>query len=558
MKNNKSNKKPLNSTPNTNKVNMENVEKVVAPKNAHTALYKTALLVLNLVGFPVLLILCILTCKEYSESGIYKITVYAPALVAGLMWGLTALIQFIIFRNDKKKHRSFKHTMLACTAVPICCLSGLWLLLDIALPSLLQGATSNTILYEDIVVDAKGKHEHILSIAQNFMYKNNMYEYDVNPVDGTPLEMEQTLNPDNPRLKYLFNEDGTLKEQYSGKLKQNSNGEYLIPERMQKPKPKLDKEGNIKYKYWFCKENKELFDTFFSSFDQAYQTFNGLAIEYALSESDLVGGILSGKIPLTVLMTIILKTSPEDNKLNVKLDLFDILSMNMDRIVGAVGDLINSGFDFSTEFNTYTGKDENVVLDNVLKNVVIHMTYDNISWNVLQLLGDNPLSNVDPNGDIVRYKGTDHEEHLGACMGYQDMAWLNSIDLLGIIICLLDCRKYFYIFGAVTGILTYLAFILKKKYMITSGGIDLTILPHGKRMGKDKLNNYFFQGSSNTFAEIDELEEKGIKPKKVSKKENEKTFENSVLVAKDDKNEKINKPNIISNKIKKNTDTKTR
>ena len=463
--NNKAKEKPIKN---------ENVVKEKTPlKKNHKALYKIAILVTNLVGFPLLLLLVALECMHYNESGIYKFTVFAPCLIVLLMWGITALLQMIIFRVDKKTHASFKHTMISCAVVPICCLGGLFLVLDIALPKLLAKATSNTILYEDIVVDAKGQHETILSKAQMFLYKNNLYKYEVDKNGQPVLDKLGKPVPIGTNGKPL-------------KFNENSYPSYDFKQ--------------IQFEHWFSDENMDIFKPIFSSFDQAYQSFNGLAIEFALSEPDLVGGILNGNIPITVLASIALKTTPPEdvNGSNVKLDLLEILTLNKEPLVNAVKALIASGFDFGvTGKDPYTGADEKQALDDILNSVILHKEFNGVKWNVLQLLGTNPLSGIDPNKQIVQYEGTENEVVLGACLGYQDMAWLNSVDLLGIIICLMDCRDYFYIFGVVIGIVTYIVFVLKKQYLLTYGD-DCLLLPKTKRRrAKEERDNWYYSSSSN-------------------------------------------------------------
>lgn len=420
-------------------------------------LYKVALLVLNLLGFPLMLLIVGLTCAFYANSGIYKITVYAPMLIVLLMWGVTALLQTIIFRKDKKRHASFKHTMLSCVAIPICCLGGLYLLLDIVLPPVLTGATSGTILYEDIVTDAKGQHNALLTRAQLFLDKNNLYLYETDK-DGKP-----------------------------------------VLDKYGKPVAILDADGKKQYKHFFSEENQAIFKTIFKSFDQAYQSFNGLAIDYAMSEPDLIGGITSGKIPLTVLASIALKTSDVPNGSDIKLGLIEILSMNIQPIVGAIKALIESGFDFGTTgIDPYTGLEEKQALDDILNAVLLHKEFDGIQWNVLQLLGTNPLSNVDPNKQIVQYKGQANERVIGACLGYQDMAWLNSVDLLGIIVCLMDCRAIFYSFAVAIGLMTLMAYMLKKQYMVATGEDCLIISKSKKRLAKEAAKGYYFSNSATT------------------------------------------------------------
>lgn len=428
------------------------------PKKRPKALYKLVILLTNLVGFPLLLTIVAITCAKYNESGIYKITVFLPCLLVVALWGVTALIQMLIFRGDKKHHASFKHTMISCAVVPICVLAGLFLVLDIFLPKLLAQATSSTIFYEDIVVDAKGQHDLILSKAQLFLDKNNLYEYEKNP-DGSPKAVDE----------------------------------------FGKPVPTLDANGKKKYYYWFSEENMAIFKPIFSSFDQAYQSFNGLAIEYALSGGDLVSKIISGEIPITVLTSIVLRTTPPEdvNGSNVKLGLLEVLTLNKEPLVNAVKALIATGFDFSpTGKDPYTGKDEIQALDDILKAVLVHKEYEGVRWNVLQLLGENPISNVDPNKQIIQNEGKANEKVLGACLGYQDMAWLNSVDLLGIIICLMNCRSYFYLFGVLIGMLTYIEFVLKKQYLMAYGE-DCLLLPKSKRRkAKEQKNDWHYSVSN--------------------------------------------------------------
>lgn len=70
-------------------------------------------------------------------------------------------VQALVYNLCKKKGKTDKSLMLKMACIPLAVIVGLFGIIDIAMPSLLKGATSNTILYEDVVYDYQGMHEKL-------------------------------------------------------------------------------------------------------------------------------------------------------------------------------------------------------------------------------------------------------------------------------------------------------------------------------------------------------------------------------------------------------------
>lgn len=506
------------------------VKKVNKEKPVTALPTRIFLIITNLIGFPMFILAVGLTCKYYADTRIYTGLIYVPLLLAFAMWGVTALIQFLIYNRDRKIHRSFKHTILSCTAVPLCCLAGLFLILDIVLPPLLTGATSGTIKYEHLVENAKGQNEIFKEKAHRFMYKNGMFEKNEfgEPIDNNgkvipSIKIDYDKNGKAVMWKTHDNPNGVVigTPEGSGIRLENEELIAMVGGTMlnynEYNKLYTNYMNSIRFFEYYSEENQNIFKPIFASFDQAYNLFNGLALDCVLG-GDALGDITSGAIPLTALITIILRTAP-GNESDPTLSLAEILLMNKDLIENAIEGLIASGLNFSaTGKNLYSFNDEMPGLAALLDSVVVTKNCNGISWSVLQLDGSGLLSNCDPNANIYYNKGEANETRVGGCLGYQDMAWLNSLSLLGIITCLMDCRDLFYIFGVYIAMLTYITYLAKKRYLLANGEVINIIPLSNKRREKIEKKGYYFATVINPKQIVEINDEDEMPKKKLGKK----------------------------------------
>lgn len=243
--------------------------------------YKAIEIVCHILGFPLLLAVLIGISVPTFKGGIgYGIPVFAGVIVTVVMALIYYIVYFVLAGKEKKKREALKQridaadrngsvrpttadparrTDIILAIVSVVCLTGLWILIDLALPKPIQTATSNTVLYEDLSDNWQARGDVHVELLDEFITR-------------------------------AFN---------AGNLKQKSLDEYL-------------KEG-IKNK-----EVKELIAAEFESIDKnGYATFIGPAIDLAQNErmtipalvhllldertpvSDGNGQRLDSKIPLT-------------------------------------------------------------------------------------------------------------------------------------------------------------------------------------------------------------------------------------------------------------------
>lgn len=243
--------------------------------------YKAIEIICHILGFPLLLAVLVGVSIPTFKGGIgYGIPVFAGVIVTFVI-ALIYYIVFIVLAKKEKKRREVlkqriesadrngsvrpstadpaRRTGIVLAIVSVICLTGLWVLIDLALPNPIQTATSNTVLYEDLSDNWQARGDVHVELLDEFITK-------------------------------AFN---------AGNLKQKSLDEYL-------------KEG-IKNK-----EVKQLIADEFESIDKnGYATFIGPSIDLAQNRrmtipalvhlllderepvSDSNGNRLDSKIPLT-------------------------------------------------------------------------------------------------------------------------------------------------------------------------------------------------------------------------------------------------------------------
>lgn len=358
------------------------------------ALYYLSKFGLYLLGFPLLAVLTLIYSLQWNDYGMYGAGAFAPFILTIVLWVLTFILQVTLDFIKKKKGIPLKKLCFKNAILAIILFFGVFLILEAIMPSVLKDATSNTIFYEDAVEDAMGLHNKLQERAESFMSKNNF-------------------------------EKGTKFQE---------------------------------------KAVQDKFHEMFPSMNAAYNSFDKLAIDLAIQNPDIINAVKSGKIPLSVFATLILKTSDEVNGNDRYKGIEEILLMNKANIVQALNILLNN-LDKITDPS---------VLNEALNKVLVTKNFDGIDWNIMQILGYNPLNpSIDPNANIiqtVKVQKLDSEGNpvfdaegnpvmenkaveLGACLGYQDMAWLDGLDQM-FFVPLLAARKIFLAFGLAIGLLS--------------------------------------------------------------------------------------------------------
>lgn len=352
-------------------------------------LYLGINILLYAIGFPILFIVSLLKSIEWNSYGMYGASAFAP-LIAVIVIALIVLgVQALVYNLCVKKGKTGKSLMLKLACIPLAVIVGIMGLLDIAMPPLLQSATSNTILYEDVVFYAQGTHEKLYERVELFKQKNGL-------------------------------------------------------------------DASVKYQ---DKEFQDIFKSMYKSMDDAYHAFDPLAIEIALDQPDMLGAIMRGDFPIELAATLLLKTSNTPNENDHNLTVMEILNKNLTTLMGAVGSAMEGGLDLS----------DTAKLNELINSVLVYKEFDGIRWNIFNILGSNMLfADVDPNAEIVKYTYDEYgdvedEVVLGACLGYQDMAWLDGIPLM-FFIPLMSMREIFYIFAALLVLCAIVQYMVAEAY----------------------------------------------------------------------------------------------
>lgn len=139
-------------------------------------IYPLINILLYAVGFPILFIISLVKSLEWNSYGMYGASAFAPLIAVVVIAVIVLGVQALVYNLCKKKGKVGKSLMLKMACIPLAVIVGIFGLLDIAMPSLLQDATSNTILYEDVVYDYQGMHDKIYERVEAFKQKNGLDE----------------------------------------------------------------------------------------------------------------------------------------------------------------------------------------------------------------------------------------------------------------------------------------------------------------------------------------------------------------------------------------------
>ena len=350
-------------------------------------IYPIVNIALTVVFFLVLFIIALVKSIEWNSYGMYGASSFAPLIAVIIFAAIIIGIQTAVLMTSKKKGKTGTALAVKMMVIPLAVIVGIFGILDIAMPPILTDATSGTILYEDVVYDWQGMHDKLYERVELFKEKNGLDE----------------------SVKY-------------------TDAEF-----------------------------QDIFRPLFTSMDAAYKGFNPLAISMALDSDDMVAALLNGNFPLSVAATLLLDTTDEINGYDQTLTIDEILEKNIGKVITAVIDVVAEiGGDF--------GKLDNATINDALNEILYtqsHATGDDadavtIEWNIFNILGSNMLfSEIDPNAHITGTRINEFGEietvDMGACLGYQDMAWLDGIPLM-FFIPLMSVRDIFYLFAALIGI----------------------------------------------------------------------------------------------------------
>jgi len=137
-------------------------------------LYPLINIALYAVGFPILFIISLVKSIEWNKCGMYGASSFTPLIAVIILAAIVLGVQALVYNLCIKKGKNGKSLMLKMACIPLAVIVGLFGILDIAMPPLLEDATSNTILYEDVVYDYQGVHEKLAERVELFKEKNNL------------------------------------------------------------------------------------------------------------------------------------------------------------------------------------------------------------------------------------------------------------------------------------------------------------------------------------------------------------------------------------------------
>lgn len=154
-------------------------------------LYPLINILLYAVGFPVLFIIALVKSLEWNSYGMYGVSSFAPLFAVLILAAIVLGVQALVYNLCVKKGKTGKSLLIKLVAIPIAVVIGIFGILDIAMPPLLKDATSNTILYEDVVADYQGMHDKLYQRVEDFKKKNNLDE----SVKYTDAEFQDLFKP---------------------------------------------------------------------------------------------------------------------------------------------------------------------------------------------------------------------------------------------------------------------------------------------------------------------------------------------------------------------------
>ena len=374
--------------------------------SAKKALMISLDVVLYVVGFPLLMVIAILCSMPYIEAGLYGATACVPIILVALVWVATGVTELVIRLLAKKKMPSVedkkkalnKQGLKMIIAVFVC-LTVFGIFLDIVLPPLLDSATQGTIKYETVLLDGKSQSEKQRALFDTFI------EWNVengNLCEKTFAAMDEQFDTSAETVKAHFTTNAKKYRENTG-ISPWNQGELTSVGFTEKYKEKIIAE--YKEEALNCAEVKTVIKKCFNSIDAAYQAFDALSIELALENMDYLFEYNSNA--LTDIAVIY--TGDEAG-----------------HVSGGDYELIDSDYLYKWCILDLIGSiPENEMIDQ-------NITLLSMAWKLHTDADGNPAT---------------HNEKRGI-LDYMNMAWIDSIGLLGII-SITSIRNWFYLFSAI-------------------------------------------------------------------------------------------------------------
>lgn len=386
--------------------------------SAKKALMISMDVILYVIGFPLLMVVAILCSMPYIKAGLYGLTACVPIILVLLVWVATGVTELVIRLVGKKKMDSVedkkkainKQGLKMIIAVFVC-LTVFSIFLDIVLPPLLNKATQGTIKYEDVLMDGTSQSDKQRALFDKFVEWNvengNLREKTLAAMDekfGNSAESVKATfiaNAKQFRDNYKLSTTAPPKTspwKQPGVYKANDDTCFTA-----KYKDKITAE--YKKEALNCAEIKTVIKKCFNSIDAAYKSFDPLSIELALEDMNF------------------------------------LFEYNRDALTDIAkvywGDEL--GHSDSGDYE---------LVDSDYK----------YQWCILDLVGEIPQNEmIDQNIGLLEPAWKLHTDSAGnpathnekrGILDYMNMAWINSIGLLGIV-SVTSIRNWFYFFSAV-------------------------------------------------------------------------------------------------------------
>lgn len=378
--------------------------------SAKKALMISMDVILYVIGFPLLMVVAILCSMPYIKAGLYGLTACVPIILVLLVWVATGVTELVIRLVGKKKMDSVEDKKKAINKQGLkmiiaifVCLTVFSIFLDIVLPPLLNKATQGTIKYEDVLMDGRSQSDKQRALFDKFVEWNvengNLREKTLAAIDkefGNSAEsVKATFIADAKK----FRENKSTSPWMHSKLYTASDKKCFTAKYKDKIIAEYKKEALN------CAEINTVIKKCFNSIDAAYRSFDPLSIELALED-----------------MNFLFKY----NK-NFVADIGKVI----------IGD---------EKGNSSTG------------DVPLFESDYKYLWCILDLVGEVPQNEmIEDNMALIgglwdlhtdsAGKPATHNERRGI-LDYMNMAWINSIGLLGIV-SITSIRNWFYFFSAV-------------------------------------------------------------------------------------------------------------
>ncbi|MDD4120343.1 MAG: hypothetical protein PHG90_01975 [Clostridia bacterium] len=166
-------------------------------------------ILLFILGFPALIGLAVYSSINiFQEGQSYGFLTFAGVIVLALFF-VAYLITFIVTEVKSKKSKSKKIAqkgMVALVLVAFIFTGGLWIIIDVLLPDILDDATSGTLLFDDVRENYKVQAQVNGQLLEDFIIRNYQNE---NLDNSVALETYLQEGYRNERVKLLIHENFT-------------------------------------------------------------------------------------------------------------------------------------------------------------------------------------------------------------------------------------------------------------------------------------------------------------------------------------------------------------